>query len=126
MVIEDDDMAREGLVSLLVSWGSAVVQAEGLASAQYQLQHGVLPDLIISDYRLRESENGIQVVRQLRSIAGLQIPACLMSGDTDQQLMQAARVAGLTLLFKPVRPAKLRSLVRRLVTPGQADGEVLA
>jgi signal transduction histidine kinase len=126
MVIEDDHMAREGLASLLTSWGSTVLQAEGLSEAQRQLQHGVLPDLIISDYRLRGGENGIEVVRELHGIAGQKIPACLMSGDTDQQLMQAARVAGLTLLFKPVRPAKLRSLIRRLVTPVQADGELLA
>jgi hypothetical protein len=48
-------------------------------------------------------------------LAGKEIPACLMSGDTDGELMQAARDAGLTLLHKPVRPAKLRALLRRLV-----------
>jgi hypothetical protein len=38
-----------------------------------------------------------------------------MSGDTDGGLMQAAKDAGLTLLHKPVRPAKLRSLLRHLL-----------
>jgi hypothetical protein len=38
-----------------------------------------------------------------------------MSGTSTPALVQAARNVGLTLLQKPVRPAKLRALVRRLV-----------
>ena len=57
--------------------------------------------------------------------AALPIPACLLSGDTDPGLMQAAQEAGLTLLHKPVRPAKLRSLIRRLAKPYQADVDAL-
>jgi hypothetical protein len=41
-----------------------------------------------------------------------------MSGNTDPQLIKLARQAGLTLLYKPVRPAKLRSLLRKLVASG--------
>ena len=71
---------------------------------------------------LRDGENGIEVIGQLRIAAGQSIPACLMSGDTDPGLMQAAKRAGLTLLHKPVRPAKLRSLIRRLAADAQAEG----
>jgi len=40
--------------------------------------------------------------------------------------VQAARDVGLTLLQKPVRPAKLRSLLRRLlIAPGQLQDEVV-
>ena len=125
LVIEDDLLARDALVSLLSSWGTEVVMADGLAAALRQLQHAPLPDLIISDYRLRDNENGIETVRQLRVAAALPIPACLLSGDTDPGLMQAAQEAGLTLLHKPVRPAKLRSLIRRLAKPYQADVDAL-
>lgn len=122
LVIEDDALARAGLVSLLESWGSVVRVAEGVATALWHLKQGLVPDVIVSDYRLRDGENGIDTIRQLRAAAGHSIPACLMSGDTDPTLMQAAREAGLTLLHKPVRPAKLRSLLRRLATDGQTVG----
>lgn len=136
LVIEDDGLAREALASLLASWGCRVSMAEGLVSAMPHLSGGFVPDVLISDYRLRQGENGIDTVRQLRDVAGRNIPACLMSGDTDPDLMQAARTAGLTLLHKPVRPAKLRSLIRRLAhedattpkslsAPDQADGSDL-
>ena len=119
LVIEDDALARDGLVSLLNSWGSVVAMADGLPAALQQLRPGVAPDLVISDYRLCDNENGIDVVQQLRAAAARQIPAFLLSGETDPALIQAAQQAGLTLLHKPVRPAKLRSLIRRLAIPHQ-------
>lgn len=122
LVIEDDVLAREGLVSLLTSWGARVGVADGLANASRYLKGGALPDVIVSDYRLADGENGIEVIAQIRAALGQSVPACLISGDVDPALMEAARQAALTLLQKPVRPAKLRSLIRRLVPGLQAGG----
>lgn len=125
LVVEDDALAREGLVGLLASWGYRVGAAAGLKAALKQLGQGLLPDVIVSDYRLRDGEIGIDTIRQLRTAIGRTVPACLMSGDTDAGLMQAAKEAGLTLLHKPVRPAKLRNLVRHLASETQTDGVIL-
>jgi len=114
LVIEDDALAREGLVSLLASWGYEAQGADGFSTAQTLLEQGLIPDIIVSDYRLLDGINGIEVIQQLRHVSGRPIPACLMSGDSDPGFIQAAKEAGLTLLHKPVRPAKLRTLVRRL------------
>ena len=116
MVIEDDALAAEGLVGLLQSWGCTVTASDGQQQALAQMAQTGVPDVIVSDYRLRGDENGISAVNALRQAAGQSISACLMSGDTDQALITQARQAGLTLLHKPVRPAKLRSLLRSLTT----------
>jgi DNA-binding NtrC family response regulator len=122
MVIEDDPLARNGLVGLLASWGALVGVAEGLATARALLQQGFAPDVLVSDYQLRDDENGIDTIQQVRASLGWSVPACLMSGNTDPALMVCAKQAGLTLLHKPVRPAKLRNLIRRLVLDSQAEG----
>ncbi len=122
MVIEDDVLARNGLVGLLASWGAIVGVAEGRTAALELLRQGFAPDVLLSDYQLHDEENGIEIIQQLRTASGWPIPACLMSGNTDPTVMMAARQAGLTLLHKPVRPAKLRSLIRRLVLDAQAEG----
>lgn len=114
LVIEDDPLVRDALVSLLASWRVEVAVADACVTALQLLKNGAVPDVIVADYRLRGGENGIEVIRQLRAAAGHLIPACLISGDTDATLLQAAAAASLTLLHKPVRPAKLRSLLRRL------------
>ena len=114
LVIEDDDFARTALQSLLQSWSYRVVAVASVAQARVMLAQQGAPDLIISDYRLGHGDDGLAAVAAIRAMAGREVPACLMSGDTDAQLMQSATAAGLTLLHKPVRPAKLRSLLRRL------------
>jgi CheY-like chemotaxis protein len=115
LVIEDDALVRSALVGLLGGWGIRVHEAQGMAAAQQWVQRGLKPALILSDYRLQDGQNGIDVVLQLRGELRYAVPACLMSGDTDANLMGAAQAAGLTLLHKPVRPAKLRNLLRRLL-----------
>jgi signal transduction histidine kinase/ActR/RegA family two-component response regulator len=125
LVVEDDVLARAGIVALLASWGVQVRQAESITEALADLSLHGPPDLIISDYRLREGDNGIDGIRQLREAAGFSIAACLVSGNTDVALIQEAKQLGLTLLHKPVRPAKLRSLVRRLAHQTQASGSGL-
>ena len=121
LVVEVDALAREALVSLLHSWGCVVLEADALAAALALVQAGAMPDAIVSDYRLPHDENGIHVINRLRDQARVPIPACLISGDTDPHLMQLAKDAGLSLLHKPVRPAKLRSVLRHLTANGQAE-----
>ncbi|MEY4140362.1 MAG: hypothetical protein RLZZ371_2544 [Pseudomonadota bacterium] len=123
LVIEDDELVRQALVSLLQSWGMTVAEANDLKSAENLIQRGVLPCLIISDYRLNDALNGILVVTRLRQQLAYPVPACLVSGDTDPVLIEAAQQAQLTLLHKPVRPAKLRNLLRHLLTD-QREPEV--
>ncbi|MBV5297150.1 MAG: response regulator [Rhodoferax sp.] len=115
LVIDDDPLVLAAVASVLDGWGMRVCQALGLSQARQQLEAGCQPAVIVCDYRLQEELNGIEVIQQLRGLLAQLTPACLLSGDTDPGLMQAAQVAGLTLLHKPVRPAKLRSLLRRLV-----------
>ena len=117
VVIEDDAMARDAIETLLLAWGCRVCAALNLEQAVNAVKMGFMPDVIVSDYRLGDVENGISAIAKLRAVAGREVPACLMSGDTDGGLMQAARKAGLILLHKPVRPAKLRALLRRAVMP---------
>ena len=60
------------------------------------------PDLLICDYRLRDGDNGAQVIRRLQGHFQADIPAMLVTGDTapDQhqggpgQRLPAAAQAG--------------------------------
>ena len=115
LLIEDDALGRVGLASLLSSWGCSVTKVEGAKAACELYRDDQAPDFIISDFRLGGRINGIEAVDLLSAIAGRPIVACLISGDTDANVKEQAQAAGLPLLQKPVRPAKLRSLMRHLV-----------
>lgn len=114
LVVEDDFTARQAQEELLQAWGCAVCAVGTAVLALQSVQQGFVPDVVISDFRLGGESNGLDVIAQVRKLSGWSVPACVVSGDTDADLMQAARAASLTLLHKPVRPAKLRSLVRHL------------
>lgn len=122
LVIEDDRQSAQALRGLLDSWGCVVAVVEGLQGALTVVDGGFVPDLVLSDFRLRAGESGMQTLEHLRTTLVRALPACLMSGDTDPELIQSCREAGLPLLHKPVRPAKLRTLIRRLARPQPASG----
>ena len=120
LLIEDDELGSQALKGLLESWGCRVGVAGDAETALLQLKHQAPPDCIVSDYRLRGAHNGIDAIRLLRESSGQDIAACLISGDTEMDLRQQARAAGLVLLQKPVQPAKLRSMLRRFALVSRA------
>jgi CheY-like chemotaxis protein len=112
LLIEDDALGRAALKGLLQSWGCVVLEA---ATAEQALQHWSLhtpADFIVSDYRLLGERNGVDAVQDLRARAGRAIAACVISGDTDASVKAQVAAAGLLLLQKPVKPAKLRGVLR--------------
>lgn len=116
LVVDDDALALNALVGVLQGWGMAVVGVGTAEQALHEVALGLLPDVVICDYRLPGEYNGIDTIARLRAVWKTTVPACLISGDTEAGLLEHARNAHLSLLQKPVRPAKLRSLLRRLVS----------
>jgi CheY-like chemotaxis protein len=112
MLIEDDELGRAALKGLLQSWGCVVIEASSAQSALERWDHRLVPDFILTDYRLLGAQNGVDAVRGLREAAAREVPACVISGDTAAEVKELINVAGLLLLQKPVRPAKLRSILR--------------
>jgi len=112
MLIEDDELGRAALNGLLQSWGCVVIEASSASSALERWDHRLVPDFILTDYRLLGAQSGVDAVRSLRAAAGREVPACVISGDTAEDVKELINTAGLLLLQKPVRPAKLRSVLR--------------
>jgi signal transduction histidine kinase len=112
MLIEDDELGRAALNGLLQSWGCVVIEASSASSALERWDHRLVPDFILTDYRLLGAQNGVDAVRSLRAAAARDVPACVISGDTAEDVKELINTAGLLLLQKPVRPAKLRSVLR--------------
>src|SRR5262249_40103775 len=72
VVIDDDALTLEGTGGLLRSWGCRVVTGQSDREALTKL-NGSTPDLIISDYHLREGRSGVEAISELRDAFGGQI-----------------------------------------------------
>lgn len=114
LVIDDDETVRTGMLHLLRNWGCTCDTAQGIEEA-LALARSHAPDMVISDYRLREQRTGVEAIAALRAIIGTTLPALLITGDTAPDRLREARDSGLPLLHKPVSAAQLyRAMVTAL------------
>lgn len=110
VVIDDEESVRQGMQSLLESWGCKCIAAMDAAEALHSID-GRSPDFIIADLRLRGEDTGIDAIRQLRAKLGDSIPAVLISGDTAPEQLRKVSAAGLTMMHKPLKAVRLRALL---------------
>jgi signal transduction histidine kinase/ActR/RegA family two-component response regulator len=121
LVIDDDAMVLDAVQRLLRDWGCEVTTARNPEEAEAHQRAVANPiDLIICDYDLQLAENGIDALGRLMATASVPV-GVLMTGDTDAEVLRRAKAAGYPLLHKPVRPAKLRSLLSQLLTKQGVD-----
>jgi len=111
LVIDDDAAVRAGMAQLLEDWGCECVAVESIEEA-LAAARAQRPDIVVSDYRLREQRTGAEAIAALRAEFGADLPALLITGDTAPDRLREAHASNVPLLHKPVSPSLLH---RRLV-----------
>ena len=113
--MEDDALVRDSYARLLQLWGcDARVHANADAVFASLGQGGWRPHLVITDHRLGGALNGRQLIEALRQHWGAELPAAIMTGDTEDADLRQARTDTLRVLYKPLRPAELRQVLVQL------------
>jgi signal transduction histidine kinase/CheY-like chemotaxis protein len=116
VIVDDDPLVLASTGGLVASWGCQTVGGPSVADAIAECDRaGLRPDVAICDYRLRGLENGISAALSLRHRFGATIPVLLVSGDLSDNLRQEVARHRLVLLSKPLKPARLRSLLQSLL-----------
>lgn len=116
LIIDDDELVLMATKTILKQWGCNIRAVCSLEDAL--LNVGVFsPDVIISDFRLKQHVTGIDVIERLRQHLKQNVAAILMTGDTAPDRLKQAKNSGLTLLHKPVKPARLRLAVNSALNP---------
>ena len=109
LVIDDEAQVRRSVSLLLEELGCTVMTADGTAQAR-ELVHRTMPEVVLSDLRLRGGDSGLDALRALRPLCPDAVFA-LVTGDTAPQRIQQAEQAGVLLLHKPVPVARLHALL---------------
>jgi PAS domain S-box-containing protein len=117
LVVDDEELVRAGMQAMIETWGYRVLTGSCRNEAI-----GVLddhpPDILLADYRLRDGETGLDVIRAVHARLGRRIPAAIVTGDTAPERLAEAQAGGYRLLHKPVAATDLRTAVVELM--GQA------
>lgn len=111
LCVDDDQTNLQALTTLLGQWQLGDVRSEhdiwALANSRFQ------PDVLIIDYQLGQSLDGIAVFAEMQS----RMPALqgiLVTAAAEPDLPQRAKAAGMVLLPKPIKPAALRATLKSL------------
>jgi len=126
-IIDDDVDILEGLQLQLESWGCITRTFETPEQIQALMDKGIeMPDLLISDLRLRDHRSGIEVIDMISGQSTEALPAILITGDTGSVELREISRAEIPLLHKPVAQERLQLTIANLLesTKGvSASGE---
>ena len=117
MIIDDHEGIRFSLSNMLQSWGCKTRAFDSADSAcdTLRLLPNWKPNLIISDYRLRNNVTGVEAIERIKKERNDDIESIIMTGDTAPEIIKRIEESGLIVLHKPIKPAKLRVVLSRKI-----------
>ncbi len=121
LLVDDDVIVLLGLRDMFREWGYEVLIAGSTDQAIERVREaGRFPDAMLVDYRLREGRVGTEAVVRIRAMAGADVPAMILTGESGPECEQDAAQHGLKVVRKPVTPRQLRRALDRALEAGRA------
>lgn len=112
LVVEDDQDVRAALADLLSRWKVRFDMSDGGEPALERVAGGSRYGLVLADYRLGGTMNGLELIAALAARHPAPAPeAVLITGDFDSGLIARAHEMGITVLHKPLATNVLRELL---------------
>ncbi len=111
--IDNDPEVLTGMNALLSSWQCQVYCSSNLEEAD---NIPFKPQIMLADYQLDHDETGLEAMTMMRErFSDPNIPGILISADPRLSVSEEAKALGFYFLKKPIKPAAMRALIRRLV-----------
>ena len=99
--IDNERETREAMQQVLEKSGFALYAVENVQPAMQVLaMRDAVPDLIISDYRFKAGTTGVEAILHLREEFNLDIPALIISGDSQISSLRDIKDNGIGFLHK--------------------------
>lgn len=117
IVIDDEKNVREATKLLLRSWGCEVLVTSSELKLMTMLTQDnyATPDLIISDYRLRDKKSGFDAARAVRRHFNADIPVLIVTGDSSDQIESEIAASHYEFILKPISSITLRRKIESML-----------
>ncbi|MFA7665847.1 MAG: ATP-binding protein [Burkholderiaceae bacterium] len=102
LVVDDDELVRDGLAALLTAHGYQVCLAADVDEAARIAGAARAPDLALVDYRLPGERTALDAIEAIHTASRQAVPAIIITGDTHPQRLREVQALGHPVLFKPV------------------------
>ena len=118
LAIEDETSVRSALRRLFKARGlEATIVATANDALTLVREQGLCPDLVLCDFNLRGSPDGIETIKHLRAALGRNVPAVVMTGDTRSKTVDSIAAEGVYVLIKPFLAEELLEALRGQAPP---------
>ena len=108
--VEDDASSREALGLLMADWGCRSVISDTMEGALDALRDKGVPDVVLSDFTLRDGCTGTQVIEEMRRRYG-PVAGAIITGESSAVQIRLAGELEYPVLGKPVKAQDLRALL---------------
>jgi CheY-like chemotaxis protein/anti-sigma regulatory factor (Ser/Thr protein kinase) len=114
-LVDDNPMVLDATAFALTAAGHQVIVGESeldlLKNVGYQE-----PDILISDYRLAGNKTGLDLILKAREVFGEDLPAILITGDTDPKLIKLFNKNKIKVCYKPLKIDVLNNLISEIIS----------
>jgi len=118
LFVDDEQAIRDSMKLIIESWHCTALLASDLHDAMSQLlEYNDQIDLIITDLRLPNNENGVTVIDAVREELNSNVPAIIVTGDTAVDRIELTEQTSIVTLYKPIESEVLRAQVIKLIDP---------
>ena len=114
LAIDDDAIVLMGLRSMLEDRGYEVLAASSGDEAIAALERsGLTPDIVVTDYRLRNGQVGTDCLLRIQEFLGRKVPGVVLTGETGQDIVSEIVALGFGAAHKPITGAEMRAAIER-------------
>jgi PAS domain S-box-containing protein len=113
LCVDDQQENLDAMETLLAKWG---VNTQTALSAEQALEKAIAfePQILLVDYQLGKGPDGLAIIESIRMELNIVLPACLVTAKRGEDLIKMCKEQGVNYLNKPLKPAKLRTLIQSM------------
>ncbi|MGB3725452.1 MAG: PAS-domain containing protein [Glaciecola sp.] len=113
LCVDDQQENLDAMYTLLTKWGIEVGLAKNYQLALSEADK-LKPHIVLVDYQLGRGPDGLEIIEMLRQQSDTILPACLVTAKRGDDLLKLCSDNGVNYLSKPIKPAKLRTLIQSM------------
>jgi CheY-like chemotaxis protein len=113
LCVDDQQENLDAMQTLLSKWG---VNTQTALNAEQALEKAISfePQILLVDYQLGKGPDGLAIIESIRMELNIVLPACLVTAKRGDDLIKMCKEQGVNYLNKPLKPAKLRTLIQSM------------
>jgi signal transduction histidine kinase/ActR/RegA family two-component response regulator len=123
-LIDDENDILRSTQQLLTKWGMHVATAGSVDATEQLFQQSGKPDLLITDLRLRGTENGAELAARLqRNFSAF--PVLVITGEVSAAAVRQVDELGAALMYKPLTAESLRRAIIKALAARPGSRKIL-